>query len=209
MPINRRVVDADDSPEPEIVASTTPPAGGESASGVAQPPPGSSEAEHYAWHLRESTLSIFMHAAMAGTLRGIDWEAFRLYRDRLLADCGGPSDPIEAMVIEQLAIAHLSLGLLSCKATRAATPEAVGIYSGAASRLMGEFRRSALAIQAYRAASRQLGQAAAKGVLIPPQEADPSGTSPGEECLDGELIANTEARDADQSVIPYARPEAV
>jgi hypothetical protein len=113
---------------------------------------------------------MFHFAAMAPALKGIDMPAFKVYRDRLLADCGGPTDPIEIMIIEQLSMAHFSLGLLSCKTTNAGRPEAVKIYSGAAARLMGEFRRSALALQAYRAASRRLSAAGPGSALALPVE---------------------------------------
>ena len=124
-----------------------------------------STAEHYAGHLRESTASLFHSAAMANAFKGIDVQAFKIYRDRLLADCGNPTDPIEIMIIEQLSLAHFSLGVLSCKANNASRFEATAVYSGAAARLMGEFRRSALALQAYRHASTQLACTPAKEVV--------------------------------------------
>jgi hypothetical protein len=69
------------------------------------------------------------------------------YRDQLLRDAGNPPDPIERMLIEQLALAHHSIAKLHSKAAAAQTPDEANIYSGAASRLLGEFRRTA---QCYR-----------------------------------------------------------
>ena len=137
--------------------------------------------EHYAGHLRETASSMFHYAAMMPAFKGIDAQAYKIYRDRLLADCGNPTDPIEIMIIEQLSLAHFNLGLLSCKAANAGKVEAVGVYSGAAARLMGEFRRSALALQAYRAASRQLAHDPTKDLVIPGDEADPIDDASGKE----------------------------
>ena len=50
-------------------------------------------------------------------------DAIHLYRDRLLADCGNPTDPIEVMIIEQLGLAHFYLGLMHCKAANAGSVE--------------------------------------------------------------------------------------
>ena len=97
--------------------------------------------EHHAGHLRETVPSIFMFASLSQAFKVIDQRAYKIYRDDLLADCGNPTDPIEIMIIEQLALAHFGLGLLSCKAANAGKVEAVGVYAGAAARLMGEFRQ--------------------------------------------------------------------
>lgn len=213
MPRTSRVLDAGDGPENEGGASPDSPPVEGSEPDAGQPDAAPAEvvgaAEHYAGHLRDSTLSMFAHAAMAPFLKNITFESFRLYRDRLLADCGGPTDPIEVMIIEQLSMAHLSLGLLSAKATNAGKAEVVGIYSGAAARLMGEFRRSALALQAYRAASRQLAHDPTKDLLISADEADSAGDPPGKTRADGELLATMEASDAGDNIIPYARPETI
>ena len=167
---SRVVTDAGVSPEEECHGSILSPTDEGSVPGDGQPQAGPPEivgpAEHYAGHLRHSTSSMFHFAAMAPAFKGIDMHAYKIYRDRLLADCGSPSDPIEVMIVEQLSLAHFSLGLLSCKAANAVKVEAVGVYSGAAARLMGEFRRSALALQAYRAASRQLAAASMGSALV-------------------------------------------
>ncbi len=161
------------------------------------------ETEHYAGHLRDSTLSMFSHAAMAPFLKGIKWESFRLYRDRLLADCGGPTDPIEVMLIEQLSMAHLSLGLLSAKATNAGAAEIVATYSGAAARLMGEFRRSALALQAYRGAARQLAVGAGSSIVVP---SEPPAEEATEKTYQATEMGLSREEDSDgQPVIRIAR----
>jgi hypothetical protein len=149
-----------------------------------------------------------LHAAMAPTLKGIDFEAYRLYRDRLLSDAGSPTDPVEVMIIEQLGLAHFTMGLMTAKATNANNVNACGTYAVASARLMAEFRRSALALQAYRHASRQLARDSAREVAS--IEAPGLAGHPAEENIaGGELSATTEVNDAGENIIPYSRPEAV
>src|SRR3954453_15879035 len=98
-----------------------PPARGQSHPRQGAPAPAGAEvsrytadqlAEHFAGHLAETSASAFMYFTMAGVFRQADAPAYKKFRDRLLADCGGPTDPIEIMLIEQLAIAHLNTGRL-------------------------------------------------------------------------------------------------
>ncbi len=70
----------------------------------------------YARHLAETSGAIFMYTSMGGIFREADALAFKKYRDRLLIDCGSPHDPIEVMLIEQLALAHLNAGRLHFRA---------------------------------------------------------------------------------------------
>ena len=208
MSSSRIVPDAGDRPPDVSTASSQSPADGHSGSGMAQPPPGCTESQHYAWHLRESASSVMLHAAMAPTLKGIDFEAYKVYRDRLLTDAGNPTDPVEVMIVEQLGLAHFTMGLMTAKETNAGHVNACGTYAVASARLMAEFRRSALALQAYRHASRQLARDPARDVA-PIDGAGLPGDPSGENGAGGELIATTEVNDAADSIIPYARPEAV
>jgi hypothetical protein len=75
---------------------------------------------------------------------------FKLYLDRLLKDSGDPTDPIERMIIEQIALAHHRICQLHIQVELAKTAEAAKVYSTAAVRLTGEFRRLALALRNYR-----------------------------------------------------------
>ncbi len=75
---------------------------------------------------------------------------FQYYRDQLFRDAGNPDDPIERMLIEQLAFAHHNLARLYIQATSATTPKQTEIYYAAAARLLSEFRRLALAFRDYR-----------------------------------------------------------
>ena len=83
---------------------------------------------------------------------------FQAYRDQLMRECGNPTDPIERMLIEQLAMAHHSIARLHTKAASAKTAEDADRYSSAASRLLGEFRRSAQCYKDFRspAAGKQI-----------------------------------------------------
>jgi len=75
---------------------------------------------------------------------------WKMYRDWLVKASGDPSDPIEVLMIEQIALAHFRVGQLHAKAESAESTEAVKAYSSAAIRLTGEFRRLSLALRQYR-----------------------------------------------------------
>lgn len=166
-------------------------------------------ATHYAGHLRDSATSMFMHTAMAPYLKGIDWEAFRLYRDRLLTDSGAPTDPVEVMVLEELALAHFCVGLMACKTTNAGQANVTAAYASAMARLIGEVRRNALALQAYRHANRQLGRDPLPDAGIVMGRVDRADGDQGKNDPLDELGATTETTDAGGSIIPYPQPEAV
>jgi hypothetical protein len=112
--------------------------------------------ELHAAHLRDSAASMFMYASMGTVLAGLDVAGYRMFRDRLLVDYGNPTDPVEVMMLEQLALAHLNLGQLFGKASSANSVECASAYLAATTRLMGEFRRTALALPAYREAVQRL-----------------------------------------------------
>ena len=78
-------------------------------------------------------------------------EAFKMYRDILLEDVGSPIDPIEIMLVEQLALAHFAIGRLQIKACIMEDAKLSATFSDAATRLLGEFRRCSLALEDYRA----------------------------------------------------------
>ncbi len=142
----------------------------------------------HAAHIRDSSASIFMYSSVGTVLVGVDLAAFRIFRDRLLVDYGQPSDPIVVMMLEQLAPAHLNIGHLFGKSSSANSTESAEAYLSAATRLMGEFRRSAQAIPAYREAVQRLEQGA--DTEGPCQEKSPS---------DSELL---ESEDSHEPSIP-------
>jgi hypothetical protein len=126
--------------------------------------------EYFAVRLRETVVPLFLSANCCRALPQIDIAAYQRYRDRLLADCGNPKDPIEVMLIEQLVLAHLNTGLLHCRSSHSNSIETAAVYLSAAARLTGEFRRTALALQAYRAASARLAEMAEADVDVPTGE---------------------------------------
>jgi hypothetical protein len=210
MPRTRTVPDDDDGPNDDVAPAPTS-AAAEAADPVAEQPTAAptglpSVPEQWATHLRSSIPALFMFASLKKPFGEIDEKAYRIYRDRLLADCGSPTDPIETMVIEQLALAHFNLGLLHCKAANAGHVAATAAYSSAAARIMAEFRRSSLGLQAYRAAARQLAHEPTKDFIIQGGEIALNDDHPGKTGTEDELIATTEARDADDRILPYPRP---
>jgi hypothetical protein len=162
-----------------------------------------SASEYFAGHLRETVAPLFLNASLGRALQQIDTTAFRLYRNKLLADCGGPTDPIEVMLIEQLALAHLNMGLLHCKASNAGSVECATAYSGAASRLMGEFRRSALALQAYRATSVRLAEMTEANLEGPTGEVIEHVDKLGENSSSSDIGATAKDDDDGPAILPF------
>ena len=91
-------------------------------------------AGHYATQLRETSGAAFLYATMSDLFQQADTTAFKLFRDQLLADAGNPSDPIEIMMIEQIALAHMNVGWLQFRSATAGTADAAKIYGGMATR---------------------------------------------------------------------------
>src|SRR4051794_17121498 len=108
----------------------------------------SQRAAHQADVLGNAVMPAMMATAL--NLAQVGASGYRAYLDRLLADAGSPSDPIEIMLLEQLAIAHFRIAQLHGSAGQAQGIEAQKLLCAAAARLLGEFRRTALAIRVYR-----------------------------------------------------------
>jgi len=89
-------------------------------------------------------------ASAIGMDQYIESTGYRRYLDDLLKDAGNPTDPIEIMLLEQLAVCHLRAAQLHGHAGQAAGLEAVTAYNAAAARLTAEFRKTALALKEYR-----------------------------------------------------------
>jgi hypothetical protein len=75
---------------------------------------------------------------------------YHLYLNKVRADAGNPTDPVENMLLEQLVMAHMRSAQLQSQAGMAESLEAIRLYNSAAARLLGEFRQTALAFAAYR-----------------------------------------------------------
>ncbi len=183
----RNAADTRHDHEDQLVATLEPSAESGSGPSDGQPTPEPSEvpcsAEHFAGHLRETAVPLFLKASLGRVLPQVDLIAFKIYRDRLLAECGNPTDPIEIILIEQIVMAHLISGHFHVKGVNTASVESAGVYLGAAARLTGELRRTALALQVFRAAARHLTNAA--------------GTEPG---IPGELVLETQCESTEKNI---------
>src|SRR5205823_1341421 len=68
----------------------------------------------------------------------------------LKASAVRPSDPIEAMLIEQITFAHLRTAQLQAEAAMAVAQESRVRLNAAAARMLAEFRSTVLALKSYR-----------------------------------------------------------
>jgi hypothetical protein len=143
--------DREESAPAEPAGSIVDNVAGAEANAAPQP---SAEAVHevLADNLRDMTGASFLYCTVASSLSGdIDPQAFKIYRDKLLQDAGNPSDPLETMLLEQLALAHFNIGRLQMKSCSVENSKLAVAYSDAATRLLGEFRRCTLALEEFRA----------------------------------------------------------
>jgi hypothetical protein len=118
---------------------------------AAAPPPDTRTPQEKAEHFRQFADSFFLQASMRSPDGPIfDVQTFKVYLDDLLNRSGASNDPIEQMLVHQLAQAHFAIGRLHVRSSGSrGTVEAVA-YTAAAARLMAEFRRTSLALQVYR-----------------------------------------------------------
>lgn len=125
--------------------------------GAKQMPAGLDENEHrkgqqaarQAEALREAAFPAYMASAL-GLSNQFGPEGYQLYLNQVIEGTGNPKDPIERMLVEQLAILHHRIGQLHVDAAHTKGVEASKIYNAATARLLGEFRRTALALRVYR-----------------------------------------------------------
>src|SRR5262245_24072864 len=124
-------------------------------SGQAGPAPGLDDARHAAAqrsaHAADVLRQAYLPACLATALGMARFDAgsCQVYLDRFLQDAGSPRDPVERLLLEQLGFAHLRLADLHARAAGAQSVEATKVLTGAAARLMGEVRRTALAVREY------------------------------------------------------------
>jgi hypothetical protein len=111
------------------------------------------KAAHQAETLRQGLFASLMASALdLDNLFGSP--AYKIYLERLQEDAGNSPDPIERMLLEQLALAHFRIGQLHVSAGRAQAPETAKMYNSVAARMLGEFRRTALALRVYQSRVR-------------------------------------------------------
>ena len=78
------------------------------------------------------------------------------------------------MLIEQIALAHFHIGRLHLKSCSTAQASLAVAYADAATRLTAEFRRSALALEDYRA--KQIARCQVMAGSVPAIEPEPKAT---------------------------------
>ncbi len=126
-------------------------------------------------NLKDVTGAAQLYIAVTASIAPhITTEAFKLYRQKLMEQAGSPTDPIEIMLIEQIALAHFHIGRLHLKSCSTAQAQLAVAFADAATRLTAEFRRSALALEDYRA--KQLARRQAVAGSVPVQEPEPQAT---------------------------------
>ena len=102
-------------------------------------------------NFREVAGAGYLYASLCGFVgEKISPDTYVNYFKQLLRECGTPHDPIEIMIVEQLALAHHNVGRLYAKSALAGQHEEAVAYVSAAARLAGEFRRTAIALNEYR-----------------------------------------------------------
>src|SRR5262249_39522915 len=75
---------------------------------------------------------------------------YRFFLEALRKGAGDPTDPLGRMLVGQPALAHFRNPQLHADAGQARGVEAAKIYNSVAARMLGEFRRTALALRVYR-----------------------------------------------------------
>jgi hypothetical protein len=80
----------------------------------------------------------------------VNFEVVAAYRDQFLADAGAPTDPLERVMIEQVATCHAMLMYTHSYHTMCDRVDHREIYSNAGANMMAELRRMVLAIKDYR-----------------------------------------------------------
>lgn len=153
-------------PAPKKTLASKPPSPVGTSSGLPQttaptppgpPPAGLDEARHataqrtahQAEVLREGAFSALMATAL-NMDKYFDTGAYRVYVAGVMRDLGDPQDPIERMLIEQLCLAHFRVAQLHAGAGQANGLEATKLLNTVAARMLGEMRRTALSLKAYR-----------------------------------------------------------
>ena len=119
---------------------------------VKPPTPEESRDIQSALSVRDRSAAGWIYFVVNATLgEEIGPDAFAVLREMLLLECGSPNDPIETMLIDQLALCHHSIGQLRIRSCAAEQPEIALQYHDAATKLLSEFRRLALALEDFRA----------------------------------------------------------
>jgi len=96
--------------------------------------------------IRDAFIPTMLQLASSIDPQQADAITFRAYRNSLVWE-GGSQDILEQLLLEQVALAHISAFQLAANAGMAKEPAAAGIYAAAAAKLLGEARRTIIAIK--------------------------------------------------------------
>jgi hypothetical protein len=139
----------------------------------------------------------YLYAATSALVgSAFDVATFQVYLDRFLKDAGAGTDPVERMLLEQLALSHHVIGCLSARAgSRGEDHERMMLLLAGAARLMAEFRRTALALKDYRqgvdgGAGPRDSNASPQAAEVPAKQAAglaPDGRYPSDEGSDAKV----------------------
>jgi hypothetical protein len=146
-----------------------------------EPPPAPAapvlSAAEKAERLRQVGPAAYLYGAAAPVLgEAMDVEAWKRYLDSFVEELGvtKASGPVARMMAEQLALCYHAVARLHVRfATRTSAAETAA-YSGAITHLQGEFRRTAIALQAYVAGSARRTTVAPRTRARPPSGVRPA-----------------------------------
>ncbi len=119
------------------------------------PPVGLDQARHAAAQARAQQAELLekgiFPAFMASALnldRHVGTTAYHAFLEGVMRDLGDPTDPIERMLVQQLCLVHFRVAQLHSGAGTATGLEATRVLNSVVARMLGEMRRTALALEA-------------------------------------------------------------
>ena len=115
------------------------------------PPPPVLTPEQQAEALRTFAPAAYLYG-VTGAVLGPSMKVLgcQVHMDELTSKATSGTDPVETMLVQQLVWAHHAIGVLHVQAGTSKRAAEVTAYHAALARLMAEFRRSSLALKAYR-----------------------------------------------------------
>lgn len=119
-------------------------------------PPQISDVKYAATVIREGFGPSIAASLAGGLTKVVGIAGFQEFRADFIKEFGGPRDGGESLLFDQLIWLHFRGGeLLAASAKPGNTAEHAAAYAGAGARLLGEYRKSLLALKEYRAPARQ------------------------------------------------------
>ena len=139
------------TPAPAVVPADSPspsPAPAKPAAVKEETPAEILSARDRAENFRKGSGAIYLGNISGAVMRGTDDPEMMVhYLHGLTADCNAHTNPMQRLLVEQIACAHHRIASMHCNAANAKTPESMVAYNAAAARLMAELRKSMLALQ--------------------------------------------------------------